>query len=242
MSCGWARRRFSAHRDGELPLVEAGRLALHLEACAECGRRWHELNESLDVLAEAPRLEPVDTIASRVFDRLDIEGRQPGLASLFRSFRAARPLMLPSLVPAVVVLVAILSGALALDRFHEEPLPVVRMQGLAEAWEAGLPPSGTESNPLFPSSDVSAPRIRSGEPYPRYLLDHPGEGTMFFETVVARDGSVSAINLLEGDLELARPVLEALRHDRYEPGRLRGRPVAVSMYRLISRIEVKPIT
>ena len=31
--------------------------------------------------------------------------------------------------------------------------------------------------------------------------------------------------------------------ERYEPGRFRGRPVAVSMYRLISRMEVRaPIT
>ena len=56
--------------------------------------------------------------------------------------------------------------------------------------------------------------------------------------MVARDGSVSAVTVLGGDSELARPVVDALRRERYEPGRFRGRPVAVSIYRLISRMEV----
>ncbi len=153
---------------------------------------------------------------------------------------------MPSLIPAVFVLAAVLAGALALDGiFREEPLPVVKTQASGagpEAWPAALAPSGTESNPLFPSAGVSAPRVRSGDPYPPSLLDNPGEGTMFLETVVARDGSVSAVNLLQGDVDLARPVVEALRRERYEPGRLDGRPVAVSIYRLISRVEVRPLT
>ncbi len=69
------------------------------------------------------------------------------------------------------------------------------------------------------------------------------EGTLFLETVVARDGSVSAITLLDGDSERARPLLDALRRERFEPVRFRGRPVAVSVYRLISCMEVRsPIT
>ena len=56
--------------------------------------------------------------------------------------------------------------------------------------------------------------------------------------MVASDGSVSAVTVLGGDSELARPVVAALRRGRYEPARFRGRPVAVSIYRLISRMEV----
>ena len=48
----------------------------------------------------------------------------------------------------------------------------------------------------------------------------------------------SAVTVLGGDSELARPVVDALRRERYEPARFRGRPVAVSIYRLISRMEV----
>jgi len=58
--------------------------------------------------------------------------------------------------------------------------------------------------------------------------------------VVARDGSVSLVRLLDGDSQRAEPVLDALRRERFEPGRYRGRPVAVSVYRLISSLEVRP--
>jgi hypothetical protein len=69
------------------------------------------------------------------------------------------------------------------------------------------------------------------------------EGTLFLETVVARDGSVSMVTLLGGDSEHARPVVDALRRERFEPVRLHGRPVAVSVYRLISRLDVwAPLT
>ena len=236
MTCALVRRRFSDLRDRTLGAA-AGAVGAHLLSCAACAVEWRAFNEDLDLLGEAPRLESFGEIAAGVFDRLDMESRRPGLAMVFRPFGAARPLILPSLIPAAFVLVTVLAGALALDRMGE-PLPMVHVPARAEAWEAGLPPSGTESNPLFPTSEVSTPRVRSADGVPRYLLDHPGEGTLFLETVVARDGSVSAVNVLEGDSEQARPVVDALRRERYEPGRFRGRPVAVSIYRLISRMEV----
>src|SRR5262249_49506823 len=194
-------------------------------------------NEDLDLLATLPRVESGGEIAARVFDRLDMEGRQPGLSLLFRPLGAARPLMLPSLVPAVFVLMAVVTGALALDR-APAPAPLARTVARSEAWADYLRPSGTESNPLFPTSEVSWPRMRSAETVPRYLLDHPGQGTVFVETVVARDGSVSAVNVLGGDSSLPLPVVEAMWRERYEPGRFRGRPVAVSIYRLIAHMDV----
>ena len=75
-----------------------------------------------------PEVEATGEIAARVFDRLDMERRQPGLALVFRRFGAARPLILPSLIPAALVLVAIVSGALALDRVATPP-SVVRTVG-----------------------------------------------------------------------------------------------------------------
>ena len=60
---------------------------------------------------------------------------------------------------------------------------------------------------------------------------------------MARDGQVSAVTLLDGDSGRAGPLLDALRRERFEPGRVKGRPVAVSVYRLISRMEVRaPLT
>lgn len=237
MNCDRVRRRFSEHRDEALPAADAGDLSAHLETCPACAREWRSFNDDLDLLALAPPLEATGEIAARVFDRLDMERRQPGLSLVFRPFGAARPLMLPSLVPAFVVVVGVLTGALVLDRVAE-PLPTVRRPSAAATWDGVLPPSGTESNPLFSMAEVSPPRMRSGDAVPLDLLEHRGQGTVFVETVVARDGSVSAVTILGGDSELAGPVVDALRRERYEPARFRGRPVAVSIYRLFSRMEV----
>ena len=57
---------------------------------------------------------------------------------------------------------------------------------------------------------------------------------------MARDGSVAGVTVLGGATPLTEePLLEALRQQRFEPVRYRGRPVAVSVYRLISRMEVR---
>ena len=45
--------------------------------------------------------------------------------------------------------------------------------------------------------------------------------------MVARDGSVAGVTLLEGDSGLGQPLVEALRQQRFEPVRYRGRRVAV---------------
>jgi hypothetical protein len=115
-----------------------------------------------------------------------------------------------------------------------------------EAWTtlpSPVPDWGTERHPLFAYGDVSTPRARAGNGVPSYLLEPAGEGTLFLETVVARDGTVSAVHLIGGDSAEAAPMLEAMRKETFEPGRFRGRPVAVSVYRLISRMEVRaPIT
>ena len=238
------RQRLSAHRDGELIGAEHRTIAAHLDFCAPCGQQWRELDTALDALAGVPRLTCSGEVASRIFDRLDMENRKPGLAVLFRPMGAARPFILPSLVPAVMVVVLVIGAALVLDR--PEPLPPVVQQRQIEAWTtlpSPVPDWGTERHPLFAYGDVSTPRARAGTALPRYLLEQTGEGTLFLETVVARDGTVSAVNLIGGDSSEAAPLLEALRKERFEPGRFRGRPVAVSMYRLISRMEVRaPLT
>ena len=165
MSCRRARRRFSEHRDRRLGAEEARSLALHLEGCRRCAAAWRAYNADLDLMAEGPALEATGEIAARVFDRLDMERRQPGLSLLFRPFGAARPFMLPSLVPAALVVFSVLTGALVLDRVPDR-LPTVRLAPASASWADMLPPSGTEANPLFAMSEVSPPRVRSGEIVP----------------------------------------------------------------------------
>jgi hypothetical protein len=222
---------YSAYLDGDLGAPQTRQVTLHLEDCASCREHFRSLRGALALLADVPR-EPAGGVSSRVLDRIELESRGPGLALLFRPAWAARPLILPSLIPAALVLVTVLAGALALDR---DPRPFLQA-ARSEPAERRLPPSGTEANPLFPSASVSAPVIRDRGQFPDAAKV---EGNLFIETIVARDGSVATVTVLEGDSEQARPYVDALRHERFEPARLRGRPVAVSVYRLISRMEVR---
>jgi hypothetical protein len=231
------RARLSAFLDGELPLREARAVDGHLRTCAACGERAASLRSALETMADLPRLDCPEPIAGRILNRLEVESRGPGLALLFRPLNAARPLLLPSLMPPAFLFALAVSGALVLA-----PHGGRRVTG-SEPSQRRAAPSGTEANPLFTSSGVSAPRVRGHDALPRRLLEDMAEGTLFVETVVARDGSVSTVTLLEGDSREAGPFLDAIRKTRFEPGRLRGRPVAVSVYRLISRMDVRaPLT
>jgi len=237
MICVAVRRRFSSLRDGGLPRAREAAVRAHLEGCAGCAARWSSFSAALDGLAQAPRLEPRESLAAQVLGRLELERRGPGLALLFRSVWASRPLILPSLVPAAALLVAILAGAVALDR--SESLPDVYVRPGTLAWNANAP--GTEGNPYVPSPEVDAPRHR-GLALPAEVLAELADGSFFLETVVARDGTVSDVTLIEGDAANAGRLMDALRQQRFEPARYRGRPVAASVYRLISRLEVRPLT
>jgi hypothetical protein len=239
MSCAAVRRRLSALRDGELEGARAAALRAHLEACVECGVHWRSLSDALDCLAQAPRIDPPESLATQVLNRLELERRGPGLALLFRSWWAARPLIFPSLVPAAAVVLAILGSAVLLDR--PVPLPDVYVRPGTAAGEAAFAP-GTEQNPFLAGTGVAAPQGR-GLALPAEVLAQLADGTFFLETVVARDGTVAGVRLIEGDANDARELVKALRRQRFEPARYQGRPVAVSVYRLISRMEVRaPIT
>lgn len=237
MTCRAVVKRLSAYRDDGLEAGERRRVAEHLAACAACGARWDSLGRALELLADLPRPQSAERIAGRVLTRLELESRGAGLPLLFRTALAGRPFMLPALVPAVLLLLGIVVAAVRLDQ-DPRALAVARLHGLAGSWSS-LPAWGTEANPAFPAAGVSVPRARRGDGLSQRLLATTGEGSLFLETVVARDGSVSAVTLLVGDSRQAAPLIDALRNERFEPGRFRGRPVAVSLYRLISRMEVR---
>jgi hypothetical protein len=50
---------------------------------------------------------------------------------------------------------------------------------------------------------------------------------------------VAGVTVLQGDEAGEQALIDALRQQRFEPVRYRGRFVAVSVYRLISRMEVR---
>ena len=238
MTCRALRWKLSTYLDGGLEPAAARATLAHLETCAACRAYMASLQEAMDALAEMPRVAPPESIAQRVRERLEVERRGPGLALLFRPRWAARPLILPSLLPAALTLLVVLAGAVLVSRDPRATLQWETTRVRVEAPAVHEPQSGTEGNPLFPSSQVALPRLRSGQDVPFKALLGMSEGSVFLETVVARDGSVSTVTLLEGNSEQAQPLLDAYRKARFEPVRVKGRLVAVSVYRLISRMEV----
>lgn len=240
MNCGAVRERLSGHLDGELEAHEARMLEAHLQACPACGRHWHELREALELLAELPQADVPDVIAAKVLSRVEAETRGPSLRALYRSSWAARPLILPSLVPAALLLSLTLGLVLRLDgpAISDEPLPPVPAQMLGD-WNTA--PAGPA--PLVHTAKVGLPRMREGGLGGQDVLDGMVEGSLFLETVVGSDGNVSEVTVLDGNQELGTPLREALWRERFEPVRYRGRPASVSVYRLISRMEVRaPLT
>ncbi len=241
MKCRTVRSHLSAYRDGELPAETTREVSLHLGSCDQCGRRHREYESALGRVQSVPRLACDESIAARIQTRLEVEMRGPGLTLLFRPAWSARPLFLPSMVPAVMVLLVVLGGVFSLDR-EADRLPPVYVRNTGQQWYGRVPPSGTEGNPLFPSATVSLPRTRQGDPFLPQVLAGMGQRTYFVEMVVGRDGRVSAVTLIDGDAFEAAPILDMLRHQRFEPSRVRGEPVAVSFYRLISGTEVRAPT
>ncbi len=211
MTCVPVRARLSAYLDAELAGAESRLVSEHLTDCQACAQHFRSLRGSLERLAELPQLVPRDSIAAQVRDRLEMESRGPGLALLFRPVGGARPLMGLSLLPAAFVFVTAIGFSLAFHRAPVSDAPDAKTVGVSRLTRAAL------------ASDPGP----EGE-----------EGSLFFETVVARDGSVATVKLLEGNALDAASWTDALRGERFAPPRFRGQPVAVSVYRLISRMEV----
>lgn len=209
MNCAWVQDRLSPYLDDDTEAGESHTLAAHLDACGNCAARWRSLRASLQALRGLPPLRPPESLAARVLDRIELESRRPGLALLFRSSLKARPLMVPSLLPAALVFAAALGGV---------------------AWLA------PRAEPLPPVAEVSVPRL--SVPVLADDFIPPCEDSLFFETVVTREGRVAQVTLLDGHLADAGPMINALQRERFEPAQYRGRPVPASVYRLISRMDV----
>jgi hypothetical protein len=233
MSCSRVRRELSEYLDDELSGPQLHAVSAHLDSCAACARHLEELRSACESLAGLPRLQAPEPMAAGVLDRVEVESRGPGLALLFRSALAARPLMFPSILPAALVLMCTGSGVLMIGARD------VRSYNYANS-------AASDTDPVSPGGAVSAPQTTASDIFVDYqlaLLPHKSE-SLFVETVVGPDGSVLNVTLLEGDSNRAAPILKALRYQRYMPGLSeQGEPVKMRAYRLIDSVEVRaPLT
>jgi anti-sigma factor RsiW len=237
MNCAAVRERLSAYVDRDLGPRVLGDLAHHLEGCPPCAAEEAALRAAVDMLAALPRESAAPEIALAVLHRLEVERRGPALRSLFRPAWKARPLILPSLFPAALLFLLAIGGGLWVDHRFARPVPAVA-SGSARPARTG--PFGSESNPALPTTGILVPQPLPGGGAPTALPASGGDDAVLFEAVVARDGRVwSVVPLGAGDFTAYSLLLEQLRAERFAPGRAAGRPVAVAIYRLFSRIEVR---
>ena len=244
MSCRAVRRRFSAHRDGELRRrrgaarrrAPRGLRRLRARAGARCDDDARRAGR-----AAAAGVRGRDRVA-----RLRPPGGGEPQARAWPCCSgpswAARPLILPSLVPAALVLVVVLGAALALDRDPRAAAAGVRAPPAPIALGPPVPPLGHRAQPArSPSAEVSAPRARAGDGVPADLLDQPGRGhAVRGDGGGARRQRVRRARCSDGDSEPGGArCWRRCAASASSPARFRGRPVAVSVYRLISRMEVR---
>lgn len=223
MSCDIVREKLSPYLDGDLEAGEARQVSAHLEACGGCGSHWRSLRGALWTLRALPILRPAESLVPRVMTRVEVESRGPGLALLFRPAWKARPLIVPSLVTAALVFLCALVGAILLDAAPRR---------LQDRFTLGR---GIDGSPLV-LLELDAPRLEAPALADDFVPSR--EDSHFFETVVTRDGRVAEVTLLDGRAADAGRLMNALLRERFEPAHYRGRPVAMNVYRLISRLDV----
>lgn len=220
MSCDAVREKLSPYLDGDLDGGDTRLVAAHLEACVGCASHWRSLRGALQALRQLPLLKPPEPLAPRVMARVEVESRGPGLA---RPTWKERPLIVPSLVSAALVFVCALTAAVLLDSAPR------RLQDRF-TFDRGI-----DDRPLV-LLEMHAPRLRAQALADDFVPSR--EDSHFFETVVTRDGLVAEVTLLSGRPADAGRLMNALRREPFEPAHYRGRPVAVNVYRLISRLDV----
>jgi hypothetical protein len=216
--------------DGDLAEPRRAFVAAHLESCEGCCRHVDELRQVSAALGALPELACRESLATGVLDRVEVESRGPGLALLFRSALSARPLMVPSVLPAALVAVSMLSGIF-----------MVGARDLATAQARAPMPAiastATEDYLVSQAADaVRSPDIFVDEEFVKMQLQ--GQD-IFMETFVTLDGRVWA-KLLEGDTKSAAPIMRELTSQRSVPARSEdGKPMTLRTFRLISAVDVR---
>ncbi len=124
----------------------------------------------------------------------------------------------------------------------EEPAPELPVDDMTVLSEVPPPPPLEEPAPeVVEVGQVSPPRvIQRVEPrYPRVALAARLQGAVVLDLIIAKDGSVESIRVLNGlPMGLTESAVAAVRQWRFEPSTFRGRPVKVH-YRLTVRFSLQ---
>ncbi len=173
------KRRFGRHAnderlimwlDGELALDDADRVALHLDACGVCQRRFEELSQSLRLVEERRELvrkaEGCVPDLPRKFElrlREAMRERETASANKGRTFRMSRRIVLAAALSGLCLTLAVaMPGDRARALFHQIWDPV--LQGLSTSGGGVAKPSGT-ALPISP--------VRQPAPVPNHAILPP---------------------------------------------------------------------
>ena len=106
-----------------------------------------------------------------------------------------------------------------------------QLEDILLAYRAGElppPPSFPPEHIRIGSQVMAAKLVKKVSPdYPAAAKEQRIEGTVRLEALIARDGTVRELKVIEGDPALAKVAVDAVRQWRYQPTLLGGKPVEV---------------
>lgn len=96
---------------------------------------------------------------------------------------------------------------------------------------AATPQAQAAVAPVHVGGTIKQPKlIRSVMPvYPFAAREANVQGDVVVDTRIGPNGSVASMNVISGPTMLRQAALDALRHWKYQPSELDGKPVAVQM-------------
>ncbi|MDE3137596.1 MAG: energy transducer TonB [Acidobacteriota bacterium] len=94
---------------------------------------------------------------------------------------------------------------------------------------AGAPPAAQKAAPLRISGVVMQAKVVHADPpkYPEEARKKNIQGVVTLDVVIGKKGEVESAKVTDGPKELAKAAINAVKHWRYEPTLLNGKPVEV---------------
>lgn len=101
--------------------------------------------------------------------------------------------------------------------------------GLASFLAPALPAPVTQNAPLRISSVVMQGKLVQTSPvkYPDAARKKNIQGDVTLDVVIAPNGSVKSVKVTDGPKELTKAAADAVKHWRYQPTEVNGKPVEV---------------
>jgi TonB family protein len=116
-----------------------------------------------------------------------------------------------------------------LSAMNEVNMIVASLVLLGTLLGAGAPPAAQKAAPLRISSVVMQSKVVHAVPpkYPEDARKKNIQGAVKLDVVIGENGKVESAKVTDGPKELSKAAVSAVKHWRYEPTMLNGKPVEV---------------